>query len=138
MKIKSLRPLATALAAVCFLTVAAFAADATGTWNWTAPGRNGGAGRPAKATLAVKDGALTGTVSGRGGDTPITDASIKDDGTIAFSVTREMGGNSVTIKYSGKLDGDTITGTMERPNPDGGDPVKTDWKATRGDAAPAN
>src|SRR5665213_3157883 len=109
MKIKSLRTFATALAAVCFLTIAAFAADASGTWTWTAPGRNGNPGRPTKATLVVKDGTLTGTVAGRQGDTPITDASIKDDGTIAFSVTRSFGGNSMTMKYTGKLEGDTIT-----------------------------
>jgi hypothetical protein len=50
-----------------------------------------------------------------------------------------MGDNSIKMTYAGKLDGDTITGTIERPNPDGGDPVKSDWKATRGTdaAAPA-
>jgi hypothetical protein len=137
MKIKSLRTLATALGAVCFLTIATFAADANGTWTWTAPGRNGNPGRPTKATLVAKDGALTGTVAGRQGDTPITDASIKDDGTIAFSVTRSFGGNSMTMKYTGKVDGDTITGSFVRPGMDGGDPVTADWKATRvtGDAA---
>jgi hypothetical protein len=137
MKIKTLRTLATALGAVCFLTLATFAADATGTWTWTAPGRNGGPGRPAKVTLVAKDGALTGSMTGRNGDTPIADGTIKDDGTIAFSVTRNMGGNDITMKYSGKVDGDTITGTFVRPGMDGGDPVTTDWKATRvtGDAA---
>jgi hypothetical protein len=136
MKIKSLRSLAVALGAVCFLTVAAFAGDPTGNWTWTGPSRNGGAGRPVKASLALKDGALTGSISGRQGETPIADATFKDD-MIAFSVTRNMGGNDITMKYSGKLDGDTITGSFERPNPDGGDPVKADWKATRGDAAAA-
>lgn len=141
MKIKSLRTLATALGALCFLTVAVFAADPSGTWNWMAAGRPGGTPRAAHATLVFKDGALTGTVSGRGGDTPISDASYKDDGSIAFSVVREMGGNSITIKYSGKVAGDTITGSFVRPGMDGGDPVTADWKATRGDAAapaPAN
>ena len=130
---------AAALGALCFLTVAALAADPSGTWNWSAAGRPGGTPRPAHATLVFKDGALSGAVSGRNGDTPISDASFKDDGTIAFSVTREFNGNSITIKYSGKMDGDTITGTMVRPGMDGGDPVTMDWKATRGaaDAAPA-
>jgi hypothetical protein len=136
MKIKSLRSLVVALGAACFLTVAAFAGDPTGNWTWTQPGRNGNPGRPAKLTLALKDGVLTGSMAGRQGDTPIADATFKDDA-IAFSITRTMGGNSMTFKYSGKLEGDTITGSFERPNPDGGDPVKVDWKATRGDAAPA-
>ncbi len=137
MKIKSLRTLATALGAVCLFAVAAFAGDPTGSWTWTAPGRGGGPGRPTKATLVLKDGALTGTVAGRNGDTPITDASFKDDA-IAFTVTRTFGDNTIKMAYTGKLDGDTITGSFDRPNPDGGDPVKTDWKATRvKDAAPA-
>jgi hypothetical protein len=136
MKIKSLRSLAMALGAVCFLTVAAFAGDPTGTWNWTAPGRNGGAGRPAKATLTLKDGALTGAVSGRQGETPIADATFKDD-MIAFSVTREFNGNSITTKYTGKLDGDTIKGSMELPAMGDNPSRKIDWSATRGDAAAA-
>jgi hypothetical protein len=136
MKIKSLRTLAAALGAVCLFTVAAFAGDPTGTWTWTAPGRGGGPGRPTKLTLQLKDGALTGSVSGRNGDTAISDASFKDDA-IAFSITRTFGDNTFTMKYAGKLDGDTITGTFERPNPDGGDPVKTDWKATRVKDTPA-
>jgi hypothetical protein len=136
MKFKSLRTLATVLGATCFLAIAAFAGDPTGSWTWTGPSRNGGPGRPVKATLALKDGTLTGSVAGRNGDTPIEDATFKDD-MISFSVTRTMGDNKITMKYSGKLEGDTITGTYERPNPDGGDPVKADWKATKGDAAPA-
>lgn len=130
MTMKSLRTLATAVGAVCLLAVAAFAGDPTGTWTWTAPGRGGGPGRPTKMTLQLKDGALTGSVAGRNGDTAIADASFKDDA-IAFSVTRTMGDNTITMKYVGKLDGDAITGTFERPNPDGGDPVKVDWKAAR-------
>ena len=91
-----------------------------------------------KATLALKDGVLTGSVAGRNGDTPISDATFKDDA-IAFTVTRTFGDNTIKMTYTGKLDGDTITGTFDRPNPDGGDPVKVDWKATRvKDAAPAN
>jgi hypothetical protein len=136
MKIKSLRSAIVALGAACFLTVAAFAGDPTGTWSWTAPGRNGNPGRPAKATLALKDGALTGSVSGRQGDTPIADATFKDDA-IAFSVTREFNGNSITTKYTGKLDGDKITGSMELPGMNGGESRKVDWTATRGDAAAA-
>ncbi len=135
MKIKSLRSFAVAVGAACFLTVAAFAGDPTGTWNWTSPGRNGGAGRPATATLTLKDGALTGSVSGRGGETPIADASFKDE-TVAFSVTREFNGNSIVQKYSGKLDGDTIKGTLEVKMGDG-DARKSDWSATRGAAAAA-
>jgi len=135
MKIKSLRTLAMALGAVCFLTVAALAADPTGTWTWSTPGRNGGPARTTTLTLAVKDGVLTGSLAGgRGGPTDISDASVKDD-TVTFSVTRSMGGNSVTTKYTATLSGDTLKGTIELPGMNGGDPRKTDWTATRGAAA---
>jgi hypothetical protein len=136
MKFKSLRTFVTVLGATCFLALAAFAGDPTGNWTWIQPGRNGNPGRPAKLTLALKDGALTGSLAGRNGETPITDASFKDD-TVAFTITRTMGDNTITIKYTGKLEGDAITGSYTRPGQDGGDPVKTDWKATKGDPAPA-
>jgi hypothetical protein len=74
---------------------------------------------------------LTGTVTGRNNtETPIEDGTFKD-GTVSFSVTREFNNNKVTIKYTGKLDGDTIKGSSERPGQNGGDPVKRDWTATR-------
>lgn len=131
-----IRSLVTALCATTVLSVAAFAADPSGTWTYTAAMRPGGNARTSTITLQYKDGALSGSVSGRNGDTPIANATFdKDSGAIAFSVTRTFNDNSFTMKYSGKLDGDTITGTIERPNPDGGDPVKIDWKATRGAAA---
>jgi hypothetical protein len=121
--------------AVCFATAAAFAADPSGTWKWSQPGRNGAAGFEVTLKLAVKDGALSGTLLGA--DTPngkipdvaIGDASVKDD-TVAFSVTREMNGNKRTSKYEGKLEGDTIKGSVERPNRDGA-VQKSDWTATR-------
>jgi hypothetical protein len=81
------------------------------------------------AKLALADGVLTGTVSGRMGETAIGDASFAD-GQVAFTVTREFNGNSFVVKYAGKLEGDTITGTIVRPDRDGGT-ATVDWKATR-------
>ncbi len=114
--------------AVTALSVAALAADVSGNWKWTTQGRNG----PMEATarLQLKDSALTGTVSGRMGDAPIGDASYKD-GHVAFTVTREFNGNKIVVKYDGKLEGDTITGTIERPGRDGDAPLTLEWKATR-------
>ncbi len=80
--------------------------------------------------LTLKDGTLTGTISGRMGDTAIGNATFKDD-TVAFTVTREFNGNTFVFKYEGKLEGDTITGTIERPGRGGGAPTKSEWKATR-------
>ena len=125
---KNLARFAAALLAASTLTISAYASDLTGSWKWTAQGRNGPMEVTAK--LVLKDGVLTGTVAGRNGDTPIGDATLQD-GQVAFTVTREFNGNKFVIKYEGRFDGDTITGTIERPGRDGGAPTKTEWKATR-------
>ena len=138
-------------------TQAADKKDASGTWTWAQQGGRGGQGgqggqgaaanaTPRKSTLKLKiDGdKLTGTLTqpgrGRPGQdgaaapaptpTEISDGKVKGD-EISFSVKREFGGNTMVIKYAGKVAGDTITGKVERPGRDGGDPMSTDWTATR-------
>lgn len=120
------------------LTVAAFAAEASpaGQWKWTVQGRQGGQGFEQALALDLKDGKLTGTMQGRQAgnfsvpDTAITDASFKD-GVVAFSITREFNGQKFTTKYEGKLEGDTIKGTFERPGFNNSGPTKSDWNAKR-------
>ncbi|HUJ44964.1 MAG TPA: hypothetical protein VLW52_15310 [Opitutaceae bacterium] len=125
---KSFRLFTAVLAAVLLTSVVAFAADPTGTWKWSFPGRDG---QPREVTLKLelKDGQLTGSVSAFRGETPISNASCKDD-QITFSVVREFQGNKFETKYEGKLDGDTIKGTIERTGRDG-EVMKNDWTATR-------
>jgi hypothetical protein len=68
---------------------------------------------------------------GKGKDAPetkIEDASFKD-GEIKFTVTRERGGTKTVSKYSGKLMGDTIKGTIESDR--GGEAQKREWEAKR-------
>ena len=136
---KSYRSILAAFVAVCFTAAAAFAADAnpTGTWKWTQPGRGGGQGIEQTLKLDLKAGVLTGTMVGMQGpqgqmpDVAIGDASFKD-GVVAFSVTREFNGQKRTSKFSGKLEGDKITGSTERPGRgEGAAPVKGEWVATR-------
>lgn len=132
---KSTSKLLAAIAAACFVSVAAFAADASGTWKWTQPGRQGGAGFEVTLKLEAKDGTLSGTLLGMQGpqgaipDVAIGDASLKGD-VVAFSVTREFNGNKRTSNYEGRLEGDTIKGTVERQGRDG-NTMKSDWVATR-------
>ncbi len=83
------------------------------------------------AALVLKDGVLTGTVTGRQGPAEIAGASLKGD-LITFTVTRSSGNVTVVFNYSGQLSGDTITGTIEKTTVGGAAPAKTDWKATRG------
>jgi hypothetical protein len=132
---KSLRRTFAAAAAFCLISAAVFAADPSGTWKWSQPSRSGG-GTPRESTLALsmKDGNLTGklTTPGRDGATNVTEisnASIKGD-TITFSVEREFNGNKFVTKYSGKLEGDTITGEAEGPGRDG-QTMKREWVAKR-------
>ena len=49
---------------------------------------------------------------------------------VAFTVVRGVSPNTVTFVYSGTIDGDTITGTIERTI-EGGKPFKSEWKASR-------
>ncbi len=119
------------------LTLAAFAAAASpaGTWKWTAQGRRGGPGFEQTLKLDLKDGQLSGTVLGGSGpmgeipDVAISEASFKD-GQVQFTVTREFNGRKFSSKYEGKIDGDTIKGTVERTGRDG-ELRKTEWVANR-------
>jgi len=126
------------LATCAFLTFGAAsqaqAADATGTWTWSRPGRNGGEAQ--KMTLKLKaDGEkLTGSLTSpgrQGGDpvkTEISDGKVKGD-EISFSVTREVNSNKMTTKYSGKVSADTIKGKAESER--NGQTQSRDWEAKR-------
>lgn len=126
------------LTAILAITLLAFgtavqAADATGTWSWTRPGRNGGAEQ--KVTLKLKaDGEkLTGTLSSPGRDgqateTAIADGKVKGD-EVSFTVTREFNNNKMVSKYSGKVNADTIKGKIESER--NGQPQSRDWEAKR-------
>jgi len=123
-----------ASAALAASVFAAAAGNPTGTWKWSTPGRDG---QTFQSTLKLeyKGGQLTGTVLGmQRGDFQIPDAPIGDasfqGGVVAFTVTREFNGNKFVSKYEGKLEGDTIKGSSERPGRDGGT-TKRDWVATR-------
>ena len=99
-----------ALTALVFAlgSVTALAADFNGKWSADIPGRNGNT-QTTTFTFTVDATAMTvtGTVSGRMGDTPITNGKVTAD-TITFDVVRNFNGNSITMSYSGKADGDTI------------------------------
>ena len=109
------------------LASTASAADPTGTWKWSAMGKDNNS---VEMTLKLKleGDKLTGTVSRGNQDTAIADASFKD-GTVAFTVTVERGGNKFVSKYNGKLDGDTIKGKIETDR--GGKTNSRDWLAKR-------
>src|SRR5438874_10005757 len=86
-------------------------ANPTGTWKWTV--NFGGQEREMTLKLKLDGDKLTGSMVGRNGqDTPIEDGKYKD-GEISFKVTRERQGNKFTVKYEGKVSGDTLKGKTE-------------------------
>ncbi len=124
---KTFRTLVAAFLAASSLALTALAADASGSWTWTTQGRGGQ--QEVTAKLSVKEGVVTGVIATQMGETPIDPGTLKGD-EIAFTVTREFNGNKMVTKYVGKLAGDTITGSSERPGRDGA-AMQAEWKATR-------
>ncbi len=102
-------------------------ADPTGTWEWTV--NFGGNTMQQVLTLALEEGELSGTISGRQGQvTEISDATY-EDGKVEFRVVRSFNGNEFAINYSGMIDGDTLKGqTSGNFN---GEVRTWDWEATR-------
>lgn len=116
-----------AMAVVVATASTVLAADATGTWKWKVTGQND---REIELSLDLKqDGEkLTGTISrgAAGRNVEIAKGAIKAD-EVTFETTIERNGNTVTNKYKGKLEGDTIKGTIE-----GGRQNRSrEWVATR-------
>jgi hypothetical protein len=102
-------------AVICVLAVAGMAraedkSNPTGTWKYTAEVN----GQSIEVTIKLKleGDKLTGTVSVRDMETKIEDSKYQD-GEVSFKVNRQMNGNKFTIKYKGKIKGDTFKGTRE-------------------------
>jgi len=93
------------------LAVAALAADVTGKWVAQVPGRDGQV-REVTFNFKVEGDKLTGTMSTRMGETPISDGKVSGD-EISFTVTLSFGGNEVRMNYKGKVEGDQIRFTRE-------------------------
>jgi hypothetical protein len=89
------------------MTVAAWAADITGTWTGSISGPNG----EFSLTYTFKqDGdKFSGTVTGPQGDPmPLIDCKLDGD-KISFAVKVDMGGNAATFSSKGTVKGDEIT-----------------------------
>ena len=119
------------LAIACFTAVSAFAADVKpeGTWTWSQPGRD--AEISVSLLIESKAGKLVGAFTNPNQTVDVADLEVKGDD-ISFSIAGRRGG---ATKYTGKIAGDAITGSIEIPARGGGEPKKIDWKGKRG--APA-
>jgi hypothetical protein len=102
-------------------------ANATGTWKWNRKTPDGQE-QEISATLKQDGEKLTGAVASPLGEVEIQDGKVKD-GHVSFRISFDAGGNQVTAKFSGKLDGDKIKGKVEIT---GGDNNRTvDWEPKR-------
>ena len=104
------------------LMALAYAAGVDGKWVAQVPGREGQT-REQTFNFKAEGDKLTGTVSGRQGDNPISDGKIKGD-EISFSVTA----GQFKLLYKGKISGDEIKFTRTR---EGGDQPPQEFTAKR-------
>jgi hypothetical protein len=120
-----------AVAILCILAFAVYAADVSGTWTFEQQGRNGAT----TTTLNLKaDGSkLTGTMDGgRGGPIEISDGHV-DGNNISFSVKRSFNGNDTVTPYKGIINdsGDSLKLTFTRAGRGGGEPTPVTVTAKR-------
>ena len=85
---------------------AAFAADVTGVWKASVPGRDG-AMMETTFTLKADGAALTGKVANQWGETEISEGKVAGD-TITFKVKREFGDRTMIMVYEGAVAGNEI------------------------------
>jgi hypothetical protein len=118
--------LSRATIAGCFAALAILGADVSGKWTAEMKMPNGNS-RPVTMTLKADGTNLTGSVSGRNGDTPISDGKVNGDD-VSFTVVREFNGNQMKMNYKGKVQGDKIHFTVTR---EGGEGQGMEMDATR-------
>jgi len=99
------------LLALLLMSAPAFAANVDGDWSGSFDSPNG----PVAISYTFKaDGAkLTGTTTGPdGAKVAIKDGKI-DGANISFAVDVDMGGNAMTLKYTGVVAADSIALTLD-------------------------
>ena len=83
--------------------------DVTGTWESLVESPQGNL--TSTATYKQQGETLTGTHVGQMGEVPLK-GTVKGN-VITYTITVDAQGQQFTITYTGKIDGDTITGTAE-------------------------
>jgi hypothetical protein len=126
-----MKTLRTALFVTFMLSAAvlsAIAGDPNGVWKYNAETPKG---KSVESTLTLKwnNNELSGNVDNLAGKAEIKDAKFADD-QISFTVVRKLRRREFTIQYSGKLEGDTITGTVQTKGRED-KPLSLPWSAKR-------
>ena len=103
-----------------------WASDLNGKWVAQVQGQNGQT-RETTFNFKVEGSKLTGTVSGRQGDNPISDGTVKGDD-VSFTVVANFNGNEIKLLYKGKVSGDDLKLSRTR---EGGDQPAQEFTAKR-------
>jgi len=124
----SFRRLLVLFALLALSLLPALAADPSGTWRFTAEGPNG---RALESTLVLRweNGKLAGHIHNRGDEATITDGRFEND-EVAFAVERRIRGRRFVIRYAGRVQGDTIVGTIATTGRKK-QAVELPWRASR-------
>jgi len=103
-----------ALAILAVLSLAAWAADISGTWAMSRPGRDG-AMTTIDITIVQEGNKLKVTMppGPRGGDPIVVEGTIEGNA-IAWKVVRQTPQGEMIIEYKGTVEGDSMKGTMAR------------------------
>lgn len=102
-----------------------------GTWKWSQQMRDGQT-RESALVLKLEGEKLTGALKGARAETPIQDAKL-DGNEVSFKIQRETQRGQMTALYKGKIDGDTLRGTITTRT--GEQSREREWQAKRDAAA---
>lgn len=91
---------------VCASVIAVIAQSVDGKWSGEVQGGRGP--QQVNLTLKADGGKLTGSVMGRGGETPIQEGTIAGTALKFKTQQQGRGGNQITLNWSGTLKGDEI------------------------------
>jgi hypothetical protein len=94
------------LSLLLVLASGVLAADISGKWVAQVPGR-GGNTQETTFTFKAAGATLTGSMSGRQAEMPISDGKINGDN-ISFTVKIDRGGQTMTMNYTGTVAGNEI------------------------------
>ena len=103
--------------AVALVAGIALAADVTGKWTASMPGRDGNT-REVTYNFKADGDKLTGTTTGfRGQELQLMDGKVSGDD-ISFKTKVEFNGNTMVSVYKGKISGDEIKFSVQREGAD--------------------
>ncbi|MBC7928383.1 MAG: hypothetical protein H7039_22300 [Bryobacteraceae bacterium] len=99
------------LVSLAATALAVFAGDVNGKWSATMEGRNGQT-REMTYNFKTDGGKTTGTVMSPQGERELENVKVDGDA-VSWSQTMNFGGESRTMTYAGKMEGEEIKVTMK-------------------------